>query len=214
MRLFVLSFIAAELLLICGCARFPWSKSVRSPTVTVSPRGQISTTGDAAQAAQVKQTTTDTSITLKAGDFITWNPTTNEYKISLSSPSTLATHATGTEVKGPVAFTPPAPPTPTENAKGEVTKLMYLALAAGSMAFMFGLVEGWRLVMTGGGVVIAGALCGIYFSDHPTMTLVLLVIGATLFLTGPTLWHTALKYLQPGTVTATATATVATTPKA
>lgn len=186
-------FIVILLLSTTGCALLPNRKPKTPATTVTTPHATIKMDGDAAAPAEVKQSTTKTDVPLPAGVTLTFNEKLGTLSLTLPTVSHLTQTTERVEAKQATAFTPPAPPTALETKTAETVGWFYLAIAVGAAGFIFGLIRGWNLVMTGGAVVIGGALIGIFLASHPILSICLLAAGGTLAITGPTLWHLVVK---------------------
>jgi hypothetical protein len=127
--------ILFSLILLSGC-----QIGKHSPTATVLPSGKIVTSGDAATPAHVTETVTQASMPVPVQSTVVTSPGDGTIKVQVSQPTTLTVSTKSTHVDGPVAFTPPAPPTPAQEAQGFGVRIFWIAsllclLGAGLCAY-------------------------------------------------------------------------------
>lgn len=185
----ILLFLTA----LCGCAFTPSGK-IRAGRNTVAQRGA------AAVPAQASTETTAASIPLPAGTVIKTAPAAVPgaltppagLSITLPEPAVLSVETTKETATAPQAFTPPAPPTPSQAAEGRATWVYRLALVAGIALAAFGLVRDYTLVMTGGAAVALASAAGLFIQAHPLL-FGLIGAGTAAAAAGVWIWHTKLK---------------------
>lgn len=188
-RLVILWAIAV----LCSCSL---NRKTQSPTATVTtPTGTVLTqTGDAATPASVSTKTATQTIVVPAQSVVWQNDQTGQLQYRLAKDSVMTAVTKTEEAKAPQAFTPPAPPTPGEEADAKAKFWYRIGVAVGGVAGVFGLVRGWDWVMYGGGSVAAGCLFGLFVQSHPVL-LIVIGLGAAVAIAGPVIWHTKLKNL-------------------
>lgn len=141
---------------LSGCST---SRAARSPALKVStPAGGIvEQTGDASAPAEVATSRQSATLPLPAGSavhvFAASPAGPARVEIGLAGASTLSTETTGQTVKGPSAFTPPAPPTARETA---IAGGIRGAWALGGVLLFLALVLAW----SGHGKAAGLAFCG------------------------------------------------------
>lgn len=185
------AFIFAALLV--GCR-------VSAPAGMVEAGGsKLTQTGAAQVPASAETVTNRATIPLPKGTEIRVVPVFPDrpeqgFAFTLPEAAPLMVESTAERVKGPQAFTPPAPPSPAEISTGRAVLGYRIGLALGIAAAIFGLVRGWDLVMYGGGAIAAGCAFGLFVQSHPVL-FALLGVGVALAVVGPWLWHSKLKKL-------------------
>jgi hypothetical protein len=170
---------------------------------TTPPRAQasagsvgVSQTGDAATPATATENVTRTETTIPPGSLVTVHPDGSVTWTNAAPVALVSTHSQASAT-GPAAFTPPAPPTPAEEARGRVTLWLWLGLVAGAASGAFGLVRGWDVLAVGGGVIAAACVLGLALAACPPWLLFVLGLGVAACVIGPVLWHTKLKPRAP-----------------
>lgn len=186
-----LIFALFFLCLPAGCAvgRHVVTPAARSTAGAAS----IMQTGDAAKPAQAATNTQSASVPIPAGSTVVFNDKLGTLAVTLSGETILHTETRTDTVTGPQAFTPPAPPTPTDEAKGKAALWLRIGLVVGIAAGGFGLVERWSLVALGGGSVAAACFLGLSIEAIPGWLWAVLGIGGALAVAGPIIWHTKVK---------------------
>lgn len=143
---------------LSGC--FTTSRAARSPALKVSTPtgGTVEQTGDASAPAEVSTSRQSATLPLPAGSavhVIAASPAgPARVEIGLADASTLSTETTGQTVKGPAAFTPPAPPTARETA---IAGGIRGAWALGGVLLVLALVLAWRGHGKAAGLAFIGA---------------------------------------------------------
>lgn len=181
-----------------ACSLMP-KKLARPPAATITlPSGAaVTQTGDAQKPASVSTDTIKTMVPLPAGtEFVFDQKLPGVVTLRLSHDSALTTETKTEKAEAPQAFTPPLPPSPTEQGQARVHMYFWMALVAGVAAAVFGLVRGWDMIMYGGGAVAAACGFAIFAQSHPVL-IGIIGAGAALAVAGPTLWHLKLKALEP-----------------
>lgn len=169
----------------------------RPPSATATAGGtSISQDGAAATPAKASETTTQTAATIPPGVRVTASPDGSLSWVT-AAPLSVVTTRTESAATGPAAFTPPAPPTPTEEANGRAAFLMRLGLVAGLAAGAFGLLRGWDVLGWGGVAIAAGCFLGLALQAVPGWLLVIFGGGAAACVLGPLVWHWKLKPRPP-----------------
>lgn len=154
----------------------------------VSPDGTVTQSGDAQVPGTVTKGKTQTDVTLPAGTILTFNESLGTVSITLSGNSRLTQSGERVEAKGPTAFTPPAPPTPQDLAKGDNVKKNWWFSA---IAFLAGGFLIYRTHIKAGVILIAGAiaypLLQSFISELESRAVLIgcVLIGGTLFWA----WH-------------------------
>lgn len=196
----VVALLFVGLQTACTNTRAPVSPSA---AVTLAGGATLTQSGDAQKPGTLSSNTekaTETKrLPLPAGTELVFNEKLGTLTLRLSQTTTLEATATR-EVKiehaeAPQAFTPPAPPTPSEEADGKAQWLYRIGLVAGIAAALFGLVRAWDWVMYGGAAVAAGCAVGLFAAKHPAIFAVI-GGGIVLAVAGPWIWHTKLKHLE------------------
>jgi len=181
-------------LLLAACSSFK-----HSPSATVLPSGQIIASGDAATPAHVNETSTHVSLPVPMASTITSSPGNDFISVHVSQPTTLTMDAKHTSVDGPVAFTPPAPPTPAQVAQGSVLKWFALGglgclILAGWLAYAQHYLAAIKIAMAG----IALPVLGRFFSSQ-----IALVAGSILVTAGIVFviaWYVIERQKKPETI--------------
>lgn len=178
----------------CNTAR---KAASRPPSATATAGGtSISQDGAAAAPASANKTTTQTAATIPPGVAVTAHAD-GSLTWTTAAPLSVVTTRTAESVTGPAAFTPPAPPTPTEEAAGRASLWMRLGLVAGIALGVFGLVRGWDFVAYGGGAIAAGCVAGMALASIPGWLWAFFGVGAAACAIGPLIWHWKLKPRLP-----------------
>lgn len=188
------------LFVLTGCS---WLPKVHPPKATITtPSGAVmSQTGDAQIPAKVSVNSAVTTIPLPAGTALSVDPQKpGQVEMKLSAPTVLKTETRLESATAPQAFTPPAPPTPSELAEGKARLWLWIGLCVGVAAGLFGLVRAWNLVMTGGAVTAGACAFGLFIQLHP-IVFVIAGAGLALKIAGPYIWHTQVKPLTTATPT-------------
>lgn len=164
------------------------------PPAGASQAGEVKVEqkGDAAVPAKAWSVTNAATVPLPAGSEVTFNEKLGTLSVKLSGETILTTTMRTDHAEGPQAFTPPAPPTPSDEANGRAVLLMRLGVVAGIAAGLFGLVRGWDFVMYGGGAVAGACLFGLFVERHPVLFIVA-GAGVAAAVVGPWIYHTKLK---------------------
>lgn len=180
-------------LLLAACASLP---KVKAPTATITtPAGaSVTQTGDAQAPARLDTATESRRVPLPAGSAIVFDEKLGTTTISLSRDVVLTSEARTESAQAPQAFTPPKPPTASEQADARATLWYRLGLAAGLVAGIFGLVRGWDWIALGGGAIAGACAFALFIQRHPVLFTVM-GIGAALMVAGPYIWHRVLKHL-------------------
>jgi hypothetical protein len=190
-------FAVVFLCLPSGCAL---SRVVKAPTATTTTgNATVTQTGNAATPAKAESDTQSAVVPIPSGSTVVFNEKLGTLAVTLSTDSTLTMTTRRDVVTGPQAFTPPAPPTPSEVADGHAVWVYRLALLIGGAAALFGLVRGWDFVMWGGGAVAGAAGVGLFVQSHPLLVGVI-GGGVALAVAGVVIWHTKLKHAAPANV--------------
>ena len=184
-----LSLYSLILLLCCSCAtttRFP-----KSPVFSHNSKtGETVQTGDAAKHASISSVDSKTEIPFPPGSVITIR--TPDAPAATVGTTTAIPVATVTEhrevISTPTAFTPPAPASPSEIAKGDGIRIFYyvggfLALAACALAY---LEHGKAAIIAGIGAIAVPCLANFLSSEWAVRACVAVVcISGALFIA----WH-------------------------
>lgn len=174
-------------------------KHFRPPAAAVHAGSTgLQQTGAALVPAKAETITTRATIPLPAGTefrVVPVMPADSALAFTLPSSVPIEVETTAERVTGPQAFTPPAPPTPAQEAAGRASLLYKLGLGAGIALAVFGLVRGWDFVMYGGASIAAGCAFGLFVEQHP---LLFAVLGAGLLAVvgGPLIWKFKLQKLS------------------
>lgn len=185
-------------LLLPGCAALRPKPKPPAATVTTAAGTILTQTGDAQVPASVSTKTTTQSMTLPTGTLVWQNREKDLIQYQLARDTPLTTTVRAEEAKAPQSFTPPAPPTPAEEADGKAVLYYRIGVVVGIAAALFGLVRDYTMVMVGGGCVAGACLFGLFVKSHPAL-LVIIGLGVALKFVGPILWHTQLKHLPAKT---------------
>ncbi len=183
-------FALALVMLLPGCAIGARAPAARS----TAGSAHIQQTGDAAQPAKASSDATAAKVPLPAGSVVSF-AADGSMSAKLSGESLFSAETRRDTVTGPQAFTPAAPPTPAEEAKGKAALWLRLGLVAGLAAGAFGLVKGWDLLGLGGGAVAGACFLGLSIEEMPVWLWIVLGVGGALAVAGPSLWHLRLKKL-------------------
>gem|GEM_PF-2670015 len=194
---------ALVVLAACCLAAFTGCNTLRpaakSPETTATAGGvSLSQSGDAAQPAHASETTTTTATVIPPGVPVTWHAD-GSVTFTPAAPLNLVTTRTEANATGPAAFTPPAPPTPTEEAAGRASLWMRLGLVGGIALGVFGIVRGWDFVGYGGGAIAAGCVAGLALASVPPWLWLVFGGAAAACVLGPIIWHWKLKPRPPTT---------------
>lgn len=169
----------------------------RPPQASVQAGGvSVDQEGAAASPATASTATTTTAATIPPGVQVTAHPD-GSLTWTTAAPLSVVTTHTAETATGPAAFTPPAPPTPTEEAAGRASLWMRLGLVVGIAAGVFGLVKDWDFVAYGGGAIAAACVAGMALASIPPWLWAVFGIGAASCVVGPVIWHTKLKARAP-----------------
>jgi len=186
-------FALVFLLMPTGCKLVPYvAKSPKATTTTGN--ATVTQTGDAATPAKAQSDTQTAVLPVPAGSVVTVNESAGTLGVTLATDSTLTLSTRRDVVTGPQSFTLPAPPTPSDEAKGKAALWLRLGLVAGLAAGGFGLVKGWDLLGIGGACVAGACFLGLSIEAIPVWLWVVLGVGGALAVTGPALWHWKLKH--------------------
>jgi hypothetical protein len=193
-----LLFALAILCLPTGCAL---SRSVVKAPAATTRAGDATVTqsGYASTPATAASDTQSATVPIPAGSHVVFNEKLGTLGVTLSTDSTLTLTTRRDTVTGPQAFTPPAPPTPADEAKGKAALWLRLGMVGGIAAVIFGFWKGWDLIGIGGGAIAAACFIGLSLEGIPLWLWIVFGIGAALAVTGPALWHLKLKKLAPAT---------------
>jgi hypothetical protein len=136
-----------------GCNTF--KKKPISPFQSVNPTGEIIQKGDSPNPGTVTTNKEQTNVSLPAGTTITFNEKLGTYTLNLPSATVLSRSGTTVEAKGPTAFTPPAPPTPSDEAEGKTVVYRWFLFSG---ALLLGGFLCYRGHIKGGVICVAGAI--------------------------------------------------------
>lgn len=181
--------------LVTGCATFRPSPRPPSATVETPGGGRFTQTGDAATGGNVTTTAGRSSFTIPAGVPVSILADGSAAFVT-PEPLTVSACFDTLRATGPTSFTPPAPPTPTDEAAGRASLWFRLGLVAGIAAGIFGLVKGWDAVAIGGGAIAAACLVALSLAAIPVWVWITLGVGAAAIVGGPALWHLRVKHLE------------------
>lgn len=183
-------FAMALAVFLPGCA----TRAAKSPAgESRAGAVSVSQTGDAHTPAKASSDTQTASVPLPSGSSVTFNEKLGTVSATLAADSIFTVETRRDLVTGPQAFTPPAPPSPSDLANGRAVWFYRVALFAGIAAAVFGLVRGWNFVMYGGGAVSAASCAGLFMQSHPLLAGVI-GGGVALAVSGVWIWHTRLKH--------------------
>lgn len=181
------------LLGLSGCATAKRALSIPQAIVSTEKGPSVTQSGTVAVPAKASVVTESKTVPLPAGTEIVFNEKLGTVTLHVSQPTTLKTETKTEKAEAPQSFTPPAPPTPTQEADGKVKVWFWLGMVAGVAVGLFGLVRGWDFVMYGGGAVAGACAFAIFVQSHPIVTAVI-GVGVALAIAGPYVWH---KHLKP-----------------
>lgn len=184
-------------LVTTGCQLLPRGVTAPAAELTLAGGARLKQNGSAESPAKVTSDTTTTTVPVPAGSTVT----TDEKKpgivtVTLAGQTEIKTEARKETAEAPKAFTPPAPPSPSEIATARAAGWFWAGICGGVAGGLFGLVRGWDLLMYGGAAIAAGCALGLFVQQHP-LVLVLIGCGVAAAVIGPTLWHLKLKHLEP-----------------
>lgn len=189
-------------LALSGCSSAPVAK-VKAGLAAVAQRGA------AEVPARAEVATSRATLPLPAGTRVEVAPPAPKAQpdsafisqnlpvaLTLPSPSVLTVETSAERASAPQAFTPPPPPSPSDLAAGRTVWVFRIAIFAGIVAGLFGLVRGWDFVALGGGCVAAGGLVGLALDAVPVWLWAVLGAGAAISGTGWAVWHFKLRGLS------------------
>lgn len=197
------SLLVSSTILLSGCQSGWWKKEpvrhiARSPSV-VANNGKVEITGDSQVAPKVNTKQSETSLALPEGSTFDFNEKLGTLRLTLAKASSLAVSRTETNIDGPRSFTPDKAPTIQEEKQAESDFWVNLGLKAGLVLgagiAIFGLVRSWDFMMYGGAALSAACGFGIFIERHPFLLLIV-GIGITLAVVGPSIWHAKLKRMN------------------
>lgn len=193
-----LHLFCALLLLVgvSGCSSLRRHATPPKAAIALTGGASIQQSGDAQVPAKLAVTSSARSLPLPAGSDIIFDEKLGTFTLHLSHESTLKTETREEKAEAPQAFTPPAPPTPADEAAGKLHVWYGIGLVVGIAAGLFGLVRGWNMVMYGGACVAGGCALALFVQQNP-LVFVLIGVGLLLKIAGPVLWHTVAKKLPP-----------------
>lgn len=196
-------FAACLAMLVAGCALPGRPTRPPKPAEGSAQAGRVALTqtGTAETPATARSIATAETIPIPAGSTVSID-TSGTVTITPAAPTTYTAARSDDSATGPQSFTPPAAPTPADEAEGRARLLYRLAIAAGGVAFLFGLIRGWDFVAWGGAALSGGAALGL-FMQHP-LALALVGGGMAFALAGVLLWHLVLKPRQAAASATTA----------
>lgn len=200
LRAVLLGSCACAGVFLSGCATFRKAVAPRA-TLSLSGGGKLEQSGDAQVPAKLAVSTSTNTLPLPSGSDLVFDQKLGTLTLRLSHDSTLKTETREEKAEAPQAFTPPAPPTPKEEASGRMHIWFSIGLVIGVAAGLFGLVRGWDMVMYGGACV-AGACAFALFVETNPIVFILIGVGLALKVAGPTLWHSILKKLPQSAIPA------------
>lgn len=183
----------------------------RAKTLITTPSQKIEQSGNVATPVQTTVVTTQTEAPIPPGARVTidYPPAPLVAQPASSSPAApstpspvIKTTTSYERVVGPTNFIPPAAPHPVDVASSNIRIWLYIGMVVGIAAVIFGLLQHWPLVSTGGMCVSGACAIGLFVQMYPWIPWVI-GIGVALKFFGPTLWL----YLQRQRSTATATVT-------
>jgi hypothetical protein len=189
--------------LCCGCSSLTGRARVAAPAATVTGPGGASLVqaGDAQTPATAATSAGRSAFTIPQGQPVSLAPD-GTATFTAAAPIVVTASFDTFKASGPSAFTPPAPPTPTDEAAGRASLWFRLGLALGVATGVFGLVKGWDAVAIGGGAVAVACLVALSLAAIPVWVWIVLGVGAAAIVGGPALWHLRVKHLTPPPVTA------------
>lgn len=185
-------------LILSGCALLRKGEvTPPAASVTLAGGAKLDQTGSAQVPAKVTSDVVSSVVPVPAGStVIVDEKKPGVISVQLSGQTEVRTEARKESAEAPKAFTPPAPPTPSETADGQAQLYYRIGLVIGIAAALFGLVRDYTLLMIGGAAVAGGCLIALFVKAHP-LVLVLIGAGVALKIAGPALWHLKLKHLEP-----------------
>lgn len=152
--------VAALCLAGLGCQTSP--RQVRAPAVTITgPAGaSLAQSGDAATPAAAETSAGRSALVIPAGTPVAIAPD-GVATFTAAAPVRLAAEFTGFRATGPGAFTPPAPPSPADVARGWGVRAFYLAGLGCALVAGLLLWRGYPLAaLATGGAAVALPLVG------------------------------------------------------
>ena len=181
--------------LACGCSSLTGRAKSPAATMTAPNGGTLTQTGDAAKPAAASSSSGRSAFTVPKGVPVTIAPD-GAASFTTTEPLTFSASFEAYRATGPQAFTPPAPPTPTDEAAGRASLWFRLGVAAGAALGIFGLIEGWKILALGGAALSGACLVALSLAAVPVWVWITLGIGAAAVIGGPALWHLKLAPLE------------------
>jgi hypothetical protein len=181
--------------LFSGCV--PSRGKAKAPAATVTA-GDVAfaQTGDAAAPATVTTDTQRTSITLPAGTLVFVDKVLGlVYRLGVDTP--IFTETRRVSITGPKAFTPPAAPTPSEEAAGIAAQWFWALLVGGVALAALGIWWRGKWVIIGGAIAAGAGAFGLFVQSNPWV-LTVAGVGVLIAAGGFLAWHLWLKPKQPG----------------
>jgi hypothetical protein len=174
------------LALLSGCQK-PGAQAPRL-RVEVSPAGAVEMvqTGDAAAPAKVETSAGTASFDIPAGSPVTIGA--QGVTFTPAAPVAVSLRVAAATLAGPVAFPPPAAPTPEQAADGRARWWAWVWIGLGAVAAGLGLTQGWRLVGIGGLCFVAAGVCVIALGSVPGWVWGLAGVGLLVAVSGWAVW--------------------------
>ncbi|MBC7367160.1 MAG: hypothetical protein H7343_10190 [Undibacterium sp.] len=179
---------------LSGCSTYPVAPKPPKATALAPSGLSITQSGDAHAPTRAETKDDARTVQIPAGTLAEFNDRLGTLKLTFTAPGVLTQTVKTEHLEAPQAFTPPAPPTPSEISTGRAVLWYRIGVALGFAAGLFGLVRGWDFVMYGGGAVALACLICLFAESHPLLT-GLIGAGAALAIAGPLVWHAKIKNL-------------------
>lgn len=152
-----LAFVALSLVVAFGSGCASGRREPISPAATITgPAGaSLAQTGDAATPAQADTAAGSSALVIPAGTAVSVAPD-GTATFTAAEPVRIASEFTAFRATGPGAFTPPAPPSPADEARGWGVRAFYLAALVCALAAGLCLWRGYPLAaLCAGGAALA-----------------------------------------------------------
>lgn len=174
------------LALLAGCSARPGA----APYIKADlPHlGTFDLGGDAAQPGSLATSAGGASIDIPAGAAVTVAPD-GAITFTAAEPVRIETRTASATLGGPVAYPPPAAPTPSDNADATARLWAWIAAGLGVVGLALGFLKGWPLVRAGGLCLAAAAVAILALQAVPDWIWAIVGLGAVLALAGPLLWR-------------------------
>lgn len=185
--LLVFAFALFFVLLPTGCA--PSRNTAKSPATSVQVGSiNLNQGGDAKAPASATSKTKTSTLTLPSGSSLVFNDKLGTVEVKFGGAASLQVETRDDTATAAAAFTPPAPPTPSEEMDGEIKKYLWIGLVFGVALTALGIWWRGKFVIIGGVIAACACAFGLFIQSNPWV-LTVAGVGALTAGGGWLAWH-------------------------